>query len=237
MQFTTGNKIDFGNITQSVKQITDATSRMLQGNLNNNLQWFTELQDVLNIGTAIVKKDDCNSCPPMCDCPPQCLISVTRDANVGEVILVPFKVKNVLQVAKTYLVGVRPFYDNDGNLLPNQPTLNKTSVTLQPGQSILVQMKIDLTNGYATGSSYSTEIVIREKDVNQNICFTLNITANNFIPEAHPLNERDYFDHFQDWKSHYYCDKRPTITRTDPANPTTPVNPATPGGNVTKVKK
>ena len=26
---------------------------------------------------------------------------------------------------------------------------------------------------------YSTEIVIREKDVNQNICFTLNITANS----------------------------------------------------------
>jgi len=219
MQLTTGNKINFGNVTQSVKRITDATTRMLQGNLNNNLQWFTELQDVLGTGTVLGKKDDCNACPPGCDCPPQCLLSVTRDANPGEVIIVPFKVKNVLQTARTYLVGVRPFYDNDGNLLPNQPTLNKTSVNLQPGQSILVEMKIDLTNGYTAGSSYSTEIVIREKDVNQNICFTLNVTANSFIPEAHPLNEQSYFTHFQDWKSHYYCDQRPTISRTDPVTP------------------
>ncbi len=84
---------------------------------------------------------------------------------------------------------------------------------MQPGQSILIEMKIDLTNGYEAGSSYSTEIVVREKDVNQNICFTLNIISNSFIPEATPLDEQKYFTHFQDWKSHYYCDTRPTISR------------------------
>jgi hypothetical protein len=219
MQITTGNKIDFGNITQSVRRITEATTRLLQDNLNNNLQWFSELQDVLGSGISQRKKDDCNACPPDCDCPPQCLLTITRDASPGEIIVVPFKVKNILQSAKTYLVGIRPFYDNDGNLLPNQPTLNKSSLTLQPGQSMLVEMSIDLTNGYVGGTSYSTEIVIREKDVNQNICFTLNITSNRFIPEAHPLNEQSYFSHFQDWKSHYYCDTRPTIGRVNPDNP------------------
>ena len=88
---------------------------------------------------------------------------------------------------------------------------------------MLVEMRIDLTTGYVA-DSYSTEIVIREKDVNQNICFTLNITSNNFVPEAHPLNEQSYFIHFQDWKSHYYCDTRPTISRVSPINPNVDVN-------------
>ena len=81
MQITTGKKIDFNNVTQSVKRITDATTRMLQDNLNNNMQWFTELQDVLGTGIGQGKKDDCNACPPECDCPPQCLLGITRDAS------------------------------------------------------------------------------------------------------------------------------------------------------------
>ena len=44
--------------------MTDATTRMLQDNLNNNLQWFTELQDVLGTGVNAAKKDDCDACPP-----------------------------------------------------------------------------------------------------------------------------------------------------------------------------
>ena len=224
MQITTGKTINFGNVTDSVKRITDATTRMIQDNLNSNLQWFTEVGDILGTGFGQGKKNDCNACPPGCDCPPQCILNITRDANPDEIIVVPFKVKNTLQAAKMYLVGVRPFYDNDGNLLPNQPALNRTSLSLQPGQSMLVEIRIDLTNGYIAGNSYSTEIVIREKDVNQNICFTLNITSNRFIPEAHPLNEQSYFTHFQDWKSHYYCDTRPTISRGNQVNPNVIVN-------------
>ncbi len=219
MQIISGKTINLDSITQNVKRISEATNRMFQNNFNNNIQWFTELQNVLGTGISIGKKNDCDACPPECECPPQCMLNITRDANIGEVIVVSFKIKNTLQTAKTYRVGVRPFYDNDGNILPNQPTINKTQLNLQPGQSILVEMKIDLTNGYVAGNTYSTEIVIREKDVNQNICFTLNVTANNFVPEALPLNEQSYFTHFQDWKSHFYCDTRPTITRVNPVNP------------------
>jgi hypothetical protein len=219
MQTTTGKKINLNDVTQGVKRISDATVRLLQDNLNANLQWFTEMQNVLGTGIALPKKDDCGACPPACDCPPQCILNISRDANLGEVILVPFKVKNSQQSAKVYRVGVRPFYDNDGNVLPNQPSLSKTVLNLQPGQSMQVEIKIDLTSGYVAGSSYATEIVLREKEVNQNICFTLNITTNAFIPEAQPLNEQCYFSHFQDWKSHYYCDTRPTITRVNPITP------------------
>jgi hypothetical protein len=219
MQITTGNTLNFDNVSNSVKQLTDATTRMFQNNINNNLQWFNDLQNILGISSTQASKNDCSACPPECDCPPQCMLSITRDANPGETIIVSFKVKNTLQSAKIYMVGVRPFYDDNGNTLSSQPLLNKTQLNLQPGQSILVEMRLNLSDEYISGNNYSTEIVIREKDVNQNICFNLNVTSNNFIPEAHPLNEQSYFTHFQDWKSHYYCDTRPTISRVVPVNP------------------
>jgi len=219
MQISSGKTLNLANLTQSMQRISEATTRMFQNNAENSIQWFSELQDVFGSGLNIgKKKDDCGACPPECDCPPQCLLNIYREANPGETIIVPFKVKNTLQTAKIYRIGVRPLYDDNGNLLPNQPVLNKTVLNLQPGQSILVEMKIDLTNGYLAGNRYSTEIVIREKEVNQNICFTLNVTSNTCIPEAHPLKEQDYLTHFNDWKSHYYCDSRPTITRVNPSN-------------------
>ncbi|MEO8414210.1 MAG: hypothetical protein ABI472_11155 [Ginsengibacter sp.] len=219
MQLTTEKSMTINNVTQSVQRFTDVTTQMVLNNINNNLQWFNEMQNMFGLSPDQIKKDDCEACPPTCDCPPQCMLSVTRDANPGETIIVPFKVKNTLQTSKVYQVGVRPIYDDDGNALINQPVLNKTALTLQPGQSLLVEMKIYLGDEYVAGNSYSTEIVIREKDVNQNICFTLHITSHNFIPEAHPLHEQSYFTHFQDWKSHYYCDSRPTINRVVVVNP------------------
>ena len=56
MQITTGKTINFGNVTESVKRITDATTRMIQDNLNSNLQWFTEVGDILGTGFGQGKK-------------------------------------------------------------------------------------------------------------------------------------------------------------------------------------
>lgn len=224
MQSNALKPININNVTDSVKRFTDATTQMVVNNVNNNLQWFTEMQNLFGLSSFQTNTNDCNACPPQCDCPPQCILNITRDANAGETIIVPFKVKNILQIPKIYQVGIRPFYDDNGNTLNNQPLVNKTTLNLQPGQSITVEMKLDLSDEYVAGNSYSTEIVLREKDVNQNICFTLNIISNSFIPEAHPLSEQDYFNHFQDWKSHFYCDSRPTINRVVPVNSNVNVN-------------
>ena len=224
MQTNTMNTVNVSNIADTVKRFTDATTQMVLNNVNNNLQWFNAMQNMFGLPGLQTNKDNCDACPPECDCPPQCILSITRCANSGESIIVPFKVKNNLQTARTYQVGVRPFYDDNGNTFNNQPVVDKTTLTLQPGQSILVKMTLSLGDEYVTGTSYSTEIVIREKDVNQNICFILNINSNSMIPEADPLNEQDYFSHFQDWKSHYYCDSRPTINRVVPVNSNSDTN-------------
>ena len=212
MQNTFKGRTNIRHVADNLQRISEATNRMFRSHTSNTMQWMGELQDAMGsmgISSWGKKKDHCGACPPECDCPPKCLLSIDRTANEGEVIVVLFRVKNRLQMAKSYKIGVRPICDDQGNPLGSQPGLDKTAINLQPGQGIVVGMKIDLSKDYHAGHSYSTEIVIREEGgkVNQNICFMLFVTSNTDIPEADPLDECCYFDHFQDWKSHYYCDK------------------------------
>src|SRR6266550_5644293 len=115
MQITAG-KINFDKVKESAQRISKATGRMLEENFNSNMQWFSEVQNALGVSSlGLGKRDDCcDACPPKCDCPPHCLISIKREAYHGEIIVVPFKVKNTLQAAKQYKIGVRPFYDDNG---------------------------------------------------------------------------------------------------------------------------
>lgn len=145
-----------------------------------------------------------NCCPPKQECPPHCISTISRQAMSGERIIVPFLIKNNCSSTKTYRVGVRELLDNDGTLAPNQPVLNKVSVTLASGRSERVLMSLDLNN-FKTGSTYTTEIVLREKEINQNICFTLHV--NNSTPtEVSPKDEKQYKQKWLHWQSHFYCD-------------------------------
>ncbi|MBP9188744.1 MAG: hypothetical protein KBF51_04345 [Chitinophagales bacterium] len=214
------------DIFSNFQNLNDATLKIMKDNLNANTEWWTEFGKLFsNPGEKKSKSNhvpgcNCNDCCPPCnECPPNCLISIHREANAGETIKVPFKIKNDLSVAKTYRIGVRTIYDADGNAINVQPTLDKTTVTLQPGASQLINMTLQISADYMPGYSYETEIVIREKDVNQNICFSLAVNAFENIPVACPRNEKDYFIKWQSWQSHFYCEEKPpvSITTVNPA--------------------
>jgi len=65
-------------------------------------------------------------------------------------------------------------------------------------------MIIDLGK-FAEGKTYTTEIVLREKEFNQNICFTLSIEDHqNIVVE--PMDEKKYKMKWQSWKDHFYCE-------------------------------
>ncbi len=148
--------------------------------------------------------EDCDCCPPKNECPPHCIASISRSAMPGERIMVPFIVKNTCSHTKTFRVGVRELKDQDGNLAPTQPKLNKQAVTLDAGRSERVLMAIDLDK-FHTGSIYTTEIVLREKEINQNICFTLTVDDGDAVVVA-PKDEQKYKLRWQSWQSHYYCE-------------------------------
>ncbi len=158
-------------------------------------------------------------CPPETECPPHCIAYITRHAMAGERIVVPFLVRNRCSSEKTYRIGIRELKDEDGNMAPSQPSLNKQSVTLAPGSGERVDMDVDLKS-FKAGSIYSTEIVLREKDINQNICFKLVVKGSSEIEEVSPYDEKKYKLKWLDWRSHYYCE--PPIRKTPKARDSGP---------------
>jgi hypothetical protein len=210
MDHSTHSSLNVDAFSKNIKQLADLSSVSLKNMVENNLKTFNDVTGLIrNMGISIpnftTKKDDCGCCPPKHQCPPRCILSISRTASAGEKIIVPFKVKNTSYMPKVYQVGVRPLKNENGELAPTQPTLNKNKLELDGSESELVLMAIDLEK-FIPGHTFYTDIVLREKDINQNICFHLLVKPYSEIPEAKPVDERKYRMHFQDWKTHYYCE-------------------------------
>jgi hypothetical protein len=227
--------------------MTDTISQIA----NNSLQTFKPvmegmLNNLSSIGKSVkninpaalvlpnIFKQTCNCCPPEQKCPPHCIAQITRVAAQDEKILVPFMVKNTCSQTKTYRVGVRELKDQDGKLAPFQPELNKQFVTVDPGRSERVVMMIDLSR-FDNGATYNTEIVLREKEINQNICFTLKVDNDANLVTAQPQNEQQYQLRWQSWQSHFYCEPKKGGRIAQPALPTQPAQPAQPAQPVQPV--
>lgn len=207
-------------LTDNFQQLTNlslsAFKPLMDGMMNNlnsaNKSFMQNTSTVLKFPTL---NNDCDCCPPKNECPPHCIASITRTAMSGERIIVPFLIKNTCSQTKTYRVGIRDLVDQANNQpAPSQPQLNKNYVTLQPNQTEEVLMTIDLMQ-FNTGSTYTAEIVVREKEINQNICFTLIVANSKNIVTATPKDEKSYRLRWQSWKDHYYCE-RPTLRQIDP---------------------
>lgn len=214
MDNNTKSNTDVKNtITESIQMIADMSVSTLKSSIENmsgNIGQLNKVISGMGLGTftlPIGKKSKHDCCAPEEECPPHCILQITRHAYAGEKIMVPFMVKNNCNTVKTYKIGVRDLKNIDGNIAPAQPDLNKKQVTLDPGGSELVLMGIDLGQ-FTNGNTYTAEIVIREKDINQNICFKLIVDANKNIPVAEPLDEKKYLMHWQSWKSHFYCEPK-----------------------------
>jgi hypothetical protein len=147
-----------------------------------------------------------DSCTPKNECPPHCLLLIERHAISGERIVVPFMIRNSSGTQRRYRVGMRELKNINGSAAPSQPRLNKNQVLLEAGMEELVLMEIDLRE-FSNGNTYSTEIVIREKEINQNICFKL-IVGLNKVPVAKPLDEKKYTLRWQGWETHFYCEQQ-----------------------------
>ena len=199
------------DITDGIQKLADISIGTLKTSVESASKNITEMSKVMssiglpgfNLPSLKNSKDDC--CVPQDECPPHCLLQITRNASAGERIIVPFMIKNKCGASKSYRVGVRELKSIDGSLAPSQPQLNKNNVTLNAGESESVLMELDVAN-FTNGNTYNAEIVIREKDINQNICFKLVIDGNSNVPVAEPVDEKKYRLHWQSWKSHYYCE-------------------------------
>lgn len=212
METKSGNIADLQKtVTENLQQLTNlsmnAFKPVMEGMISN----------VSNISNSILKTGlpqikipqfkigNSNCCPPEETCPPQCIASITKNAMEGERMIAAFTVKNDCSKTKSYRIGVRELKDESGNMAPAQPTLNKSFITLDAGRSEQVLVMLDLAN-FKNGSTYSTEIVLREKEINQNVCFTVNV-GNASSTTVTPQDENKYKLRWQSWKDHYYCER------------------------------
>ena len=192
----------FGKMAQSYV----STIRSAIENVSQNAGEFNTMMTSMGIPRMglLSKKKNSGCCVPDDECPPHCLVNINHRAFAGERIIVPFAIKNVCQGQKKYRLGVRELKNIDGTLAPSQPILNKNEVTLEQGTSEMALMSIDLQQ-FAAGT-YTAEIVIREKEINQNICFQLIVDSFNRVPVAVPIEENRYRRHWQSWQRHFYCE-------------------------------
>ena len=202
----------------TLRQLSSATSALVEESLASSVNVASRMGQVMEAATSVPAsatrtrgtKHPVPCCPPVEECPPECLLEITRHAHAGEVILVPFRIRNDSAQVKKYHVGLREMVDDNQSPAPSQPTLDKTQVTINPHQSVMVEMRIDLSSGYQAGRQYEATIVVREKEINQNICFRLILDAFTNVPEATPYDEKDLKTHFVSWHYHFYCDEKPT---------------------------
>jgi len=208
-------------LADNFQQLTNLSVSTLKPMMEGFLKNITAINNsVIKNGLPLIQipqlnTGNCDCCPPQESCPPHCIASITRNALEGERIVVPFMVKNDCNQTKTYRIGVRELNDENGAAAPSQPVLNKNSVTLDPGRSEKVLITVDLSD-FKNGSIYTTEIVLREKEINQNICFTLTVEDPNATVVI-PQSEQQSRLKWQSWKDHYYCEK-PTVNRTPGTN-------------------
>ncbi|WP_339697962.1 hypothetical protein [uncultured Marixanthomonas sp.] len=199
---------------------SDSVMKNLQGLTNMSMEFYGTMLDnmtgnsnqfsknagqlgknVLQPLKTMFNTGDC--CPPQEECPPHCLTSMHRTAMKGERIIIPFYVKNDCNAPKKYRVGARPLIDQDGNDAGVQLNLNKNAVQLAPFGKERVLLHLD--TGKLENGTYTSEIVLREKEYNQNICLTVEIADHPGITVT-PHEEKKYKLRWQSWKSHYYCE-------------------------------
>ncbi|MBX2928305.1 MAG: hypothetical protein KF852_10760 [Saprospiraceae bacterium] len=189
----------------------NAWEQALQSGLRTANEWGNMAQTAAH--TAVDCCRPLGVCPPEPDCPPRCLAEIKRSACPGEVIVVPFNVKNSCGSARRYLIGMRTLVNGQGQPAPIQPWLDRTEINLEPGQTATVTLTVNLSEGFQPGDCYNADIVIRENKVNQNVCFQLCVTACEPAVEVRPLDEKRYLMRWQSWQDHFYCEQTPDTGR------------------------
>lgn len=203
-------------ITGGLQKMADISLETFKFSVQNTLKNVNELKNTISsidpgiFKLPLTKKYNCDCCPPVAECQPEYLLKINRIASSGERVVVRFVVKNEGNETRTYRIGIRALKSIEGSAAPSQPVLNKNNITLDAGSAEVILMTLDLER-FQNGENYNTEIVIREREINQNIYFSI-LIDNNSLPVAKPLDEKKYLLHWQSWKSHFYCETPLKVT-------------------------
>ncbi len=198
MQTSSSSGSGLQNLLGSViNQFTSTSMQLVQPMMD------TMMANLSVLSPQLKKNQHC--CPPETTCPPQCIASIQRHAARGERIRIAMRVSNASAQSKTYQAGVREMKDQHGHDAPIQYGLNKHTLTLDPGRTELLLLELDLQKA-ENGATYSTEVVLREKEYNQNICISVKIDDEHLVTDVQPFEEQRYRQRWKPWQAHFYCE-------------------------------
>jgi len=115
------------SMINTMKSINEMTAGFINKVITDSLKSWQNQPCPCETASSVphrVSNDARIICPPQDNCPPRCLLTIERHCNRGEVIIVPFRVRNGTNSPKTYNLGVREINDKDGAAIA-QPTLDK----------------------------------------------------------------------------------------------------------------
>lgn len=187
-----------------INQFTNTSMQLMQPMMD------TMLSNLSVLSPQLKKNQHC--CPPETACPPQCIATIQRSAARGERIRLAMQVTNTSSQTKSYQAGVRELKDQHGQDAPVHYALNKHSLTLEPGRAELLILELDLQKA-ENGATYSTEVVLREKEYNQNICITVKIDDDHMVTPVQPYEEQHYRQRWKPWQAHFYCEPSSSFNR------------------------
>lgn len=209
------DKISNEKIKESICKIVQLPTALLQSLAAESSRVVKEINSILKDKVSCPECTETNHtkkrtditnyiCPPPDVCPPRCMISIERLVRPGEVRMIYFAIKNDGNVPKIYSVGVRPFLNLRGEEVSINASLNTTQISVQPGKSVAMEMRVAIPENMPAGT-LQTDIVVIEKKHNQNICLTLIVENYDCAPVATPLDEQEIDTHFHRWYHHFYC--------------------------------
>ncbi|MBL3591571.1 MAG: hypothetical protein JMN24_17575 [gamma proteobacterium endosymbiont of Lamellibrachia anaximandri] len=120
--------------------------------------YFRNLTKSFSDLTPGLKKSHLSHCDiPETKCPPRCICQMSWEACMGNVVKGTIEVQNTGKQAASFSLSADAFHNDQSNS-SIKPELNPASFHLAAGDSITVQVSIDVGNTFVPDDAYESEI-------------------------------------------------------------------------------
>ncbi len=139
---------------------------------------------------------------PETECPPYCVCEFCWEVCPGERVRRTIRVTNTGCVARDMCFQATPFVDACGKAI-RAPSVTPASAHLAPGESVVLQVTLDVENDFVPGNDYEARVLIRSA---YEQCVCLHLRARPVaeccchVKHGEPpkrIRAHRWYDHFQ----------------------------------------
>lgn len=157
---------------------------------------------------------------PETSCPPRCVCELTLEGARGDTLAGTITVTNTRKTNQVFTLGAKPFHGPEGATTAS-PSLSSPSVSLAPGESATIAVKVQAGEAFAAGETYRADVTIAGL-YEQCVCVTLRTRTRPHCDVSQgeiPTHIRAHR-----WYDHFQCEElcfEPVAVRPQPSTPGT----------------